>query len=122
MLAETPHRWGSPLRHAPAALALYEGPGHVIVKVSAVFAANCDFDPVGLPAREAFPGHEAAQSVMDRVYATGQTAEVTDGEGLVFIAPRVRSGRVIGVATHWTPVRPRTPQATTGEGQPAPAP
>lgn len=89
-------------RPSAPAIAIYRGPQHVIVAANCEFLAAIDFDPVGLPAREAFPGHEGAQDAMDRVYRTGKAELFHEPAAVLLIeALRDASGQVWGIATAW---------------------
>jgi hypothetical protein len=81
------------------AVTICEGPQHVIVACNDRLIETAGFDPVGLPAREAFCGYESLQRLMDKTYATGRTYYATVDGGAWVSLPYHRDGQVVGVMT-----------------------
>lgn len=91
------------------AIATFEGVAHVTTWASAGMKTLTGFDPVGLPAREVWPGFDEAQRLMDECLVTGEPQErietATDGTvGVLVILPRRRHGVVFGVTTAYRAV------------------
>jgi hypothetical protein len=88
-------------------LGLWTGASHVLRRANAAFLSDCPgFDPVGVPAREAFPDNDDCQDAMDRAYATGKPLiwrrYRADGsvEAECLIEPVTADGRR-GLVTAW---------------------
>lgn len=90
------------MRHDPA-VAIFEGPQHVIRWVNARFLLDLDFDPIGMPAREAFPLGDAAQDAMDRAFRSGATVLFHNLDSDLLIRPvwDAAASAVVGLATCW---------------------
>jgi hypothetical protein len=85
------------------AVGLFRGPQHVIEYLDDAARQYADGHPVplGIPLREAAVDSKYAPliAVMDDVFATGWERGVETPTGVLWVMPRLRRGRVIGVAT-----------------------
>lgn len=108
-----------------AARALFRGSGHVVEAIDDDFGKLIDrLGVIGLPAREAFPGHAPSHAAMDRVFRTGVAEVLTVPSdsgipGRVVIEPVWVRGQVWGVATQWTPLVAPAPTTATPRPEPA---
>lgn len=98
----------------------YRGPQHVIIARCDGMTEAIGFDPLGMPAREAFSS-PVVLSRLDTVYRTGRAdslmVPVRGGrEGLLVIVPLRDEGGVWGVTTLW---KARQPVATPLASAPA---
>lgn len=92
-----------------AALALWEGSHHICRHADEAFRSTIDFDPEGIPAREAFPDQDAAQDAMDQAFRSGRTVLFRHLDADLLIEPVWHDGRVWGLATCWQPRRSEMP-------------
>lgn len=90
------------------AIGLFRGNRHVIEYMSDDFIEWTGEDYTGLPVYEALPdaAYAPMRCAMDDVLATGEPRNVKGAWGELWILPRVRDGRLVGVASHY-PVRLR---------------
>jgi len=83
------------------AIALFRGPAHTMEwcdeAVVALATGRCC---CGMPAREAFTGDGflAVLAALDEAYLTHQPVTLTRPLGTLVVLPRIRQGRLIGVA------------------------
>ena len=91
------------------ALAVFRGAQHIVTHANEAFLSAIDFDPVGLPAREAFPDQDAAQDAMDRAYRTGRVVLFRHLDADLLIVPVLCGGQVWGLKTAWAARQAGTP-------------
>lgn len=102
------------------ARALFRGPCHVLVSIDDTFRAVVGDEAIGRPFAESFITPNACQAlvVMDRVYRTGIPESFRHvrmngdvGKVTVIAVRSPATGRIVGVATDWQPVRAPIAQA-----------
>lgn len=100
-----------------AAVALFRGPVHVMIRCNDEVLAVGGRDGRGMPVREAFPEkrYSDVHLAMDDTFASGRTITLVRPHGVLVIRPRLGArGRIVGVGTYFEPVpllppRPRQP-------------
>jgi hypothetical protein len=80
-------------------LAEFRGPGHVLVRVNEAYREVFG-EPIGVPAREAFPDFSEVHALMDRVFASGRPGKIILPGRVVVVAPVVDQGQIRGVVAH----------------------
>ena len=95
------------------ALALWQGPGHVLVDENDVCTAPMPPEALGMPLAEAFvdePGGRELFVLMDRVYRTGGRAFLSIGRGDITLSRVPAPSGGWGVATSYRVTRPTLPR------------
>lgn len=102
--------------HHVAALALFMGPGLVMVAVNEAWRVRSKIPPpIGVPLTEAYadPIWTPVQRTMRAVFDSGCPTTVRMPGGVLTIAPLIEDGRTVGVGTHYRPLR-ETPRSSPG--------